>query len=150
MNSKKVRRRWLGEGRNLQFSDIWQVASEAFQHSSSMWNSLADSAVFLWLNCLGDSGSQKLKKYMSIGKEKLSGRSTMLSGIPLAWQVSILTMWAERHSYAMLCAAPQTKEPLKHILCSMSDKEQRKHVNISVILNLNLDIWKMLLPEKVV
>lgn len=38
---------------------------------------------FYDLNCLGDRGSQKLKKYMSIGKEKSSGRSTALSGISL-------------------------------------------------------------------
>lgn len=64
---------------------VGELQARPFNTSNftSKWNNVADSAFFLWLNCLGDSRGQKLKKYMSTGKEKLSGCSAALSGISL-------------------------------------------------------------------
>lgn len=85
---RTVRKWWSGgEVREGIYSIliVWELQARPFNtsNSTSKWNNFADSALFRWLNCLGDSGGQKLKKYMSAGKEKLSGRSSALSGISL-------------------------------------------------------------------
>lgn len=66
-----------------------QARSFNTSNSTSKWNNFAESAGSLWLNCLGDSGGQKLEKYMSVGKEKSSGRGAAQRYLEyrFAWQV---------------------------------------------------------------
>lgn len=64
---------------------VGELQASLFNTSNftSKWKYVADPAVSLRLNSLGDNRSQELKKYMSAGKEKLSGCSSLLSGISL-------------------------------------------------------------------
>lgn len=106
---------------------------------TSEWNEVADSAVFLGLNCLGDSRGQKLKKYMSAGKEKTEWvQLSIIWNIALPGryikQASVPTMCAERHSHVMLCITASVRliragrekqwvfTMLRYYMCQTSNK----------------------------
>lgn len=88
---------------------VGELQASPFNTSNftSKWNNVADSAVFLRLNCLGDSAGQKAEEIYEGWKRKAEWvQLGLIWNIALPGryikQVSVLTTCAERHSHVML------------------------------------------------